>query len=358
MIDFSEHDVATLAPALRACGLRPSHAGPLLRSFYRGDSTAASNDRQFPARIEEWLKAKETSLSAAIASRQVAADGTAKLLLRLGDGRSVESVLMPGHRADRAAGCISSQVGCAMGCDFCATAKAGFERNLTAGEIVDQFLVLRREARATGRRLQTIVFMGMGEPMLNLANVCAAIERMAENKMGGLGSGQITVSTVGIISGIDALAASGLRVNLAVSLHAPDDRTRAKLLPTGKQFRVVDILAAADRYQNATGRPVSIQYCLLQGVNDSVEQADQLAELLGGRRMHVNLLHYNPTGVSVRGETYEASCDGATEAFLCRLKGRGVVTHVRRSRGPDIEAACGQLRQSVDVRKSGTGSAP
>jgi 23S rRNA (adenine2503-C2)-methyltransferase len=347
MIDLSEHTVATLEAQLAVCGFRSSHAGPLLRSHFRCDSTSGSNDRRFPPALEQLLAALAERSAAAIETRQLAVDGTIKVLIRLADGRAVESVLMPGHRVDRAAGCVSSQVGCAMGCDFCATAKAGFERNLTAGEIVDQFLTLRREARATGRRLQTLVFMGMGEPMLNLKNVCAAIERIARNETGGLGFRQVTVSTVGIVSGIDALAGSGLSVNLAVSLHAPDDETRARLLPTGRRFGVQEILAAADRYQAATDRPVSIQYCLLKGVNDSIGQADDLAGLLEGRRMHINLLRYNPTGLSVRGETYAPSSEAVTDLFLSHLRGRGVVAHIRRSRGPDIDAACGQLRQSA-----------
>jgi 23S rRNA (adenine2503-C2)-methyltransferase len=189
--------------------------------------------------------------------------------------------------------------------------------------------------------------MGMGEPMLNLDNVCSAIERMARNETGGLGFRQVTVSTVGVVGGIDALAASGLGVHLAVSLHAPDDATRARLLPAGRRFGVREILAAADRYQLATGRPVTIQYCLLQGVNDSADQADALAALVGARRMHVNLLRYNPTGLSLRGETYAPSSDEASGVFLSRLRERGVTAHFRLSRGPDIEAACGQLRQGA-----------
>jgi 23S rRNA (adenine2503-C2)-methyltransferase len=259
--------------------------------------------------------------------------------------REVESVLMPGDRADRAAGCVSSQVGCAMGCDFCATAKAGFERNLSSGEIVEQFLALSDESRAVSRRLQTLVFMGMGEPLLNLENVCKAIDRIASSEMGGLGYRQVTVSTVGIVPGIEALAASGLGVSLAVSLHAPDDPTRATLLPAGRRYGVREILAAADLYQLRVGRPVSIQYCLLAGVNDSVDQADDLATLLYGRRMHVNLLHYNPTGPGFRGETYTPSSNEATKAFLDHLRRNGIVAHVRRSRGTEIDAACGQLRQ-------------
>ena len=276
----------------------------------------------------------------------MAEDGTTKLLLRLADGRTVESVLMPDYRADRAAGCISSQVGCAMGCDFCATTKTGFERNLSTTEIVGQFLALRREALAAGRRLQTVVFMGMGEPMLNLDHVLAAIDRMAANELGALGCRQITVSTVGIVPGIDALAASGRQVHLAISSMRPDDETRAGLLPIGKRFVVSEILAAGDRYQTVTGRPVSIQYCLLRGVNDSADQARALARLVAGRRMHVNLLRYNPTGLSLRGAVYSATSDEDAEAFIALLRGEGVVAHFRRPRGRDIKAACGQLRNS------------
>ena len=206
-------------------------------------------------------------------------------------------------------------------------------------------LALRREAHAAGRRLQTIVFMGMGEPMLNLEAVLAAVRRLGDNDLGGLGWRQITVSTVGIVPGIDALADSGLGVHLAVSLHAPDDATRVQLLPMGRRFPIADILAAADRFQSRRGRPVTIQYCLLAGVNDTVGHAENLAELLAGRRMHVNLLRYNPTGLSLRGIEYHPSSDATAGRFAAVLHDRGVVAHFRRSRGPEIDAACGQLRR-------------
>jgi 23S rRNA (adenine2503-C2)-methyltransferase len=178
--------------------------------------------------------------------------------------------------------------------------------------------------------------------------VVAAVRRIAGNDLGGLGWRKVTVSTVGIVPGIAALAATGLGVNLAVSLHAPDDETRARLLPAGKRFKVGPILDAAQAYQSAFGRPVSIQYCLLNGVNDSLLQARQLAKLLSGREMHLNLLHYNPTGLSVRGETYEAASDEAADRFIAELRGHGIVAHFRRPRGPDIDAACGQLRHQKD----------
>ncbi len=346
---LADLDPAALAQQFAHWGFKPSHAARVLRAFYSGDDLATASGRGLPQGLLEKLRAEFVSGAATLAARQVAGDGTAKLLLRLGDGRTVESVLMPDFRADRAAGCLSSQVGCAMGCDFCATTKTGFERNLTAGEIVEQFLALRREAQAVGRKLQTVVFMGMGEPLLNLDAVLTAVRRLADNTLGALGWRQITVSTVGIVPGMDALTATGLNLHLAVSLHAPDDATRARLLPMGKRFPIADILAAADRFQARRGRPVTIQYCLLAGVNDTAEHARQLADLLGPRRMHVNLLRYNPTGLSLRGLTYEPSPDATAEAFAAVLRARKLVTHFRRSRGPDIDAACGQLQRRISL---------
>jgi 23S rRNA (adenine2503-C2)-methyltransferase len=343
---LSDYSLADLRDRLSCWGFKPSHAGRILRAHYAAADSIDWEKLRLPKPLAEKLQPLASS-NTSLAARQTATDGTAKLLLQLGDGRTVESVLMPDYRGDRAAGCVSSQVGCAMGCDFCATTKTGFERNLTSGEMVEQFLALRREAVAGGRRLRTVVFMGMGEPMLNLENVLAAVRRIADNNLGGLGWRQVTVSTVGIVPGIDALAASGLNVHLAVSLHAPDNATRERLLPVGKRFGVEEILAAADRYQAKTGRPVTIQYCLLKGINDSTAQARQLANLLAARRMHVNLLRYNPTGLSLRGISYEPVPDETADEFMATLHSAGVVAHFRRTRGRDIDAACGQLREHL-----------
>ena len=338
--------VEELGAWMDAHGFKASHAPRVLREMF-GVNTAK---QIMPAGLNERLRTAFSMEAAALMRRQVSEDGTTKLLLRLPDGRTVESVLMPDYRDDRASGCVSSQVGCAMGCDFCATTQTGFERNLNSGEIIEQFLHLKREARAASRRLRTIVFMGMGEPMLNLKNVLAAVERIASPQLGAFGWRQITISTVGIVPGIDELREVNPGVHLAISLHAPDDATRADLLPMGKRFDVRDVLAAADRYQAASGRITTIQYCLLDGVNDSLAQARDLARLLAGRRMHVNLLRYNPTGLSLRGRTYAPSPLEQTEAFLAELRAHGTVAHLRRARGPDIDAACGQLRRRESVR--------
>ena len=337
--------VEELSDWLLVRGFNISHAARVLRGIYLGNDGRIPDSARLPEGLRELLCATFAKEAASLARRQVSKDGTAKLLLRLGDGRTVESVLMPDFHPTRAAGCISSQVGCAMGCDFCATTQTGFERNLTSGEIVEQFIRLRREARAAGRTLRTVVFMGMGEPMLNLKNVIAAVRRMADPALGALGWRQITISTVGIVPGIEELREAELGVHLALSLHAPDDATRADLLPMGRRFDVAEVLAAADRYQASSGRITTIQYCLLAGVNDSLAQARDLSRLLAGRVMHVNLLRYNPTGLSLRGRTYAPSSMEKTEAFLAELRAHGTVAHLRRARGPDIDAACGQLRK-------------
>jgi 23S rRNA (adenine2503-C2)-methyltransferase len=337
--------VAELSAWLRQHEFNDVHAPRVIRGLLAAQEPKCRLDFLWPEALENRLKADFPSAAAVLATRQVSMDGTTKLLLRLHDGRTVECVLMPDYREDRAAGCVSSQVGCAMGCDFCATTQTGFERNLSSGEIIEQFRHLRREAREVGRTLRTIVFMGMGEPMLNLKNVLAAIERIADPKLGAFGWRQITVSTVGIVPGIEELREADLGVHLAISLHAPDDATRADLLPMGRRFDVNEVLEAADRYQADSGRITTIQYCLLEGVNDSLAQARDLARLLTGRRMHVNLLRYNPTGLSLKGRSYLPSSLEQTEAFLAELRTHGAVAHLRRARGPDIDAACGQLRR-------------
>ena len=347
LADFSLEDFTALVVGW---GGRPVHAEQILRAYYRAEHDCfwpeAGLPRGLRARIERELVVEPTALVV----RQEAEDGTVKLLLRLVDGLTVEAVLMPDWEGERAAGCLSSQAGCAMGCDFCATAQGGLARNLTAGEIVGQFVALRQEARRVGRRLQTLVFMGMGEPLHNLDAVLPAVGRIAGNELGALGRKQITVSTVGLVPGIHALPDSGLGVSLAVSLHAPDNATRAKLLPAGRRYRVADILAAADRHQAATGRITTIQYCLLAGVNDSTEHARALAEVLARRRMHVNLLRYNATGPGLSGTVYAPPADEGIEGFLGALRAQGVVAHFRRPRGAGIDAACGQLRRRRETR--------
>ena len=338
-----DHDTRTLAADLAAAGHHPVHARRMLRHFYQShgaptwDALPVSRGAR---RHVEQLAPRPTR----VAADHVAADGTTKLLVGLDDGAAVEAVLMPARRPGVAAACVSSQVGCAMGCDFCASTRRGLQRDLTAGEIVDQFVHLSARAAAAGRKIKTLVFMGQGEPLSNYANVVEAVRRIADPDLGGVGWRQVTVSTVGLVPGIDRLAASGLNVNLALSLHAPDDATRGTLVPPSRRYPVAAVMAAVRRYADATGRVATIEYCLLAGVNDHLWQADLLADLMAGFRGHVNLIPYNPTGPGPRGITYGRPTPDAVTRFLDRLRNRNVVAHVRETRGDDVNAACGQLR--------------
>ena len=347
---LTDYDTDTLASAFASWGFKPSHARRLLREFYLNagqiDLPSLDLGKALRARLEADVPLRRSS----IVRRVEAADGTVKLLVGFdGGGGAVESVLMPAYDAARAAGCVSSQIGCAMGCDFCASTRRGLERDLEAGEIVEQFLHLKREAIARGRRLTTLVFMGMGEPMHNLDNVIAAVRRIAAPAMGELGWKQITVSTVGIVPGIERLAQADLNVHLALSLHAPDDATRSRLVPANRRYRVAEIVDAAKRFQQRTGRIVTIEYCLLADVNDSDEQAFRLADLLAGFRAHVNLIPYNTIGPGVSGFAYARPSPERVTRFLRILQDRGVVAHCRRTRGDDVNAACGQLRETTSL---------
>jgi len=333
-------DPPGLRDELSAAGFPPSHATHILRRFYARQGTLDTWPEQIGPRIARWLREQEPAPATKLHTRHESADGTVKLLLSLNDGKSIETVLMPAHRPGRAAGCVSSQVGCAMGCTFCASTRNGLDRNLRPGEIVEQFLHLQREAAAMDRRLTSLVFMGMGEPMHNLDNVIAAIHRIADPAMGGLGWRQITVSTVGIVPGIDALADADLNVHLALSLHAADDETRSRIVPVNNRYPVADVMAAARRFADRTHRIPTIEYCLLAGVNDSPLHARRLAELMAGFRAHVNLIPYN----TIAGADYRAPEERATMQFLQCLRDANIIVHVRETRGDPINAACGQLR--------------
>ena len=346
---LSDLNLDEVAGLLSRQGFRPSHAGALARAFYLGAGTIDFTKLSVGPRIEAWARTELAGLRSSLRRRICSPDGTVKLLIDLAGDGAVESVLMPSHRHGRAMGCVSSQIGCAMGCDFCASTRGGLERDLRAGEIVEQFLHLKREATALGRRLTTLVFMGMGEPMLNYANVVSAIRRIADPAMGGLGWRQVTVSTVGIVPGIDRLAAADLNVHLALSLHAADDATRSRLVPANRRFPVSEIIAATQRFAARSGRIPTIEYCMLADVNDSDDQAIALAELLRGFRAHVNLIPYNTIGAGISGTFYHRPSSGRIASFLSVLRSRGTVAHVRDVRGDDVNAACGQLRQTAMI---------
>ena len=276
---------------------------------------------------------------------QTSTDGTtSKWLWRARDGAQIETVLMISD--DRATVCVSSQAGCAMGCTFCATGQAGFERHLDHGEIVEQVV---RVQHATDRRVSNVVFMGMGEPLANTEPVCDALDRLHDDL--GLSARHLTVSTVGVVPGIRRLAEFHLPVTLAVSLHAPDDALRATLVPLNHRYPVGVVVDAAREYAAIKGRRVTFEYACIAGVNDEPEQADLLARRLVGLRggTHVNLIPLNPTG-DFAGQPPDRA---RINRFAARLAAAGVTVTVRRNRGVDIDAACGQLRaRSAPTRTS------
>jgi 23S rRNA (adenine2503-C2)-methyltransferase len=269
---------------------------------------------------------------------------TRKDLWRLHDGVLVESVLM--RYTDRTTVCISSQAGCGMNCPFCATGQAGLTRNLTAGEITEQIVAAAR-ACADGElpggptRLSNVVFMGMGEPMANYNPVMRTIRNVIDPNPDGLGisARAVTLSTVGLVNGIEKLTNEGIPVTLAVSLHTPDDDLRDTLVPINSRWKVKEVLLAADAYAEKTGRRYSIEYALIRDINDQTWRADLLGRLLKNRNAHVNLIPLNPTP----GSKWTASRREDEAEFLRILESYGVPTTVRDTRGREIDGACGQL---------------
>jgi 23S rRNA (adenine2503-C2)-methyltransferase len=277
-------------------------------------------------------------------AEQRSSDGqTHKLLFVLPDGAQVESVLMSYER--RRTTCISTQAGCAMNCSFCATGQGGFQRNLTSGEIVAQVLYFARELAISNPQspITNIVFMGMGEPFANYDQVMAAIRRLNDPQGFSLGARRMTVSTVGLVQGIRKLAREDIQVNLAVSLHAATDELRNQLVPINKRYPLSEIMSAVSEYIERTHRRVSLEWALIEGVNDTPEQARALAQLIKGRLCHVNLIPLNPT----TGYAGAASTRERIAAFRSALEAAGIPNTLRLRRGIDIQAGCGQLKSQT-----------
>ena len=324
------------------------------RALHAGRRPAEMTD--LPVALRARLET-EIPVSLTEVDRTVADGGqTVKWLWALAGGARIETVLM--HYPNRSTVCVSSQAGCAMGCGFCATGQAGFTRQLTAGEIVEQVVAARRDAAVGpggGRRVSNVVFMGMGEPLANYDRVWAAIRRLHDDV--GLSARHITVSTVGLVPGIRRLAGEDLPVNLAVSLHAGNDALRDKLVPINRRYPLAMLVGACEAYLKAKGRRLSFEWAVIEGVNDRPSDMRELAALARPLGAHVNLIPLNPTpGYRARGATRDrvrALCDA--------LGALGVNATVRANRGTDIAAACGQLaagvvsgEPAVPVRLGGT----
>jgi 23S rRNA (adenine2503-C2)-methyltransferase len=285
--------------------------------------------------------------SLTIGEIQTSKDGTRKLRLVTRDGRSIESVLIPDTEGpEKLTQCISSQIGCAVDCQFCATAKLGLDRNLDAGEIVDQVYLARRllaEVEPT-RRISNIVYMGMGEPLHNYDNLIQSLRILTNDKGIGLSQRRITVSTSGLVPKLEKLGNETVRPNLAVSLNAPNDTIRDAIMPINRKWNIAKLLAALRAYPLEQRRRITFEYVLLAGVNDSLADAAQLAKLLRGVKCKVNVIPYNPHPEA----EYSRPSREATDAFQAECKRLGMPTYLRKPRGDDIDAACGQLANRVD----------
>lgn len=273
-------------------------------------------------------------------------DGTRKYLFRLADGNVIESVWMQYHHGNSV--CISSQVGCRMGCRFCASTLDGLERNLTSAEMLDQIYRIQAD---TGERVSNIVIMGSGEPMDNYDNVVRFVRMISDPNGLNISQRNITISTCGIVPGIRKLTKEDLQVTLALSLHAPNDEVRKTLMPVANSFKLADVLAACKEYFEVTGRRLTFEYSLVSGVNDNLEEARALVNLLKGMHGHVNLIPVNP----IKERDYVQSSQKAIQEFKNYLEKNGINATVRREMGRDINGACGQLRKSYleDENKGG-----
>ena len=289
--------------------------------------------------FREELKQKASVTDTKIRAKQVSKDGTIKYLVEYPDGECVETVLMRFDNRANLTACVSSQVGCAVNCSFCATGKGGFRRNLTHTEIIEQVLTIQRD---TGLKITNIVFMGQGEPLLNLDNVLMALEIFNDDFQ--IGARRITISTSGIIPGIKRLAEMDLQSTLAISLHAPNHEIRAQLMPIENKYNINDVISALKDYVEKTGRRVTVEYILIHGLNDTTKSAKELAILLRGLKSNINLIPYN----SVVENDYKKPSNDDIMKFKYLLEHSGKKVTVRLERGADIDAACGQLRGKIN----------
>lgn len=305
-------------------------------------SRATSFDQMtdLPLGLRQQLAGELVPLTTRIERHLRSIDGTEKLLLQLEDGHLVECVLL--KEADRRTVCISTQVGCGMGCVFCASGLSGMVRNLTSYEILEQLLQARNQLPPQ-ERLTHIVVMGMGEPLANLDNLFEALAIATHADGLGMSQRHVTVSTVGLPAKIRRFAELGRQYHLAVSLHAPNEEIRRQIVPTSESIALTAILEAADYFYEKTGRQVTYEYVLLRDINDQPAHAAELARLLRGRQAHINLIPFNP----VDGLPYQRLSQRSLDDFLAILRREGLAVHIRKRKGADIEAACGQLRRKA-----------
>ena len=334
--DLTEFDLAGLEAALAERGHERFRARQIFAWLYRRGVTDPAAMSDLPATLRTALATEFRLATPLVSSRERSSDGTEKFLLKLHDGRHIESVFIPDTPAQTF--CISTQVGCAMACAFCLTGKMGLVRNLTAGEIVGQVRVLARELNLLTTPFN-IVLMGMGEPLHNYDAVMKALRILADEHGLALPMRRVTLSTVGLLPALEKLAHEPLMPNLAISLHAPTDAQRGQLVPINKKYDIAQVIEACKRFPLKRRSRITFEYVLLAGVNDSPEDARRLARLLAGVKAKINVIPLN----AAAGIPFERPSDAAIDRFARILSERGALVSVRKSRGRDIRAACGQL---------------
>jgi 23S rRNA (adenine2503-C2)-methyltransferase len=345
-VDLAELDRSALEAALQARGQERFRARQIFRWIYRRGVADVEAMTDLPLDLRAALASDFSLTTPQIAARERSVDGTEKFLLRLADGRQIESVFIPDTPAMTF--CISTQVGCAMACGFCLTGKMGLVRNLTAGEIAGQVRVLAT-ALDLHEKPFNIVLMGMGEPLHNYDETMKALRILADEHGLALPPRRVTLSTVGLLPALERLAREPLMPNLAISLHAPTDAQRGQLVPINKKYGIAEIIDACRRFPLKKRSRITFEYVLLAGVNDSPEDARRLARLLTDVKSKVNLIPLNPAA----GIPFERPSDEAINRFAKILAERGVTVSVRKSRGRDIRAACGQLIVEGQKRSPG-----
>lgn len=339
-----------LEGCLKEWGQPPFRARQIRKWLLQNRAVDFEAMTDLPQGLRRQLTESFVAMPLEIARHQVSPDGTEKLLVQLHDGHHVECVLL--RDGQRRSICVSSQVGCAMGCVFCASGLDGVERNLTGGEIIAQMLLLQK-LLPEHERLSHIVMMGMGEPLANLNHVLTALNMASRQDGLGISPRRITISTVGLPPAIDRLARMDCRFNLAISLHAPNDELRDRLVPVNHRVGIQKLMEAADRYFEVSGRRLTFEYVLLAGLNDSEVHAKQLAGLLRGRCQLLNVIPYNP----VAGLPWQTPSSAAVSAFREILVNAGIEIKFRQRKGDKINAACGQLRR-IQTGPSSRQSAP
>ena len=342
MTDIKSMTLGEITEALRAMG-EPSFRGKQVFTWLHRGVTAFDQMINIPKSLREKLAREYIITAPTVARKQVSKlDGTIKYLWELSDGNCIETVLMSYHHGNTV--CISSQVGCRMGCKFCASTLAGKVRNLRPSEMLDQVLFTQLDS---GKEISNIVLMGIGEPLDNRANVMRFLELINHPEGMNIGMRHISLSTCGVVPGIDALAQDNLQLTLSVSLHAPDSETRSRIMPVNNAYDVSELFEACHRYFKKTGRRISFDYAMIDGVNDHDWQADLLAEKIHGMPGHVNLIPLNDVVES------EFKPSKRVSAFQKRLESHGLTATIRRSLGGDIDASCGQLRRKEMKEREG-----